>query len=338
MARVTRADVAKLAGVSPATVSVVLNGNFDRVRISKQTQMRVREAARELRYFPSAAGRILRNQTTPTIAFLLGALPADPYVPVVDLQIITAMQEARRQGFFIIPITADDDNPVTLVESLLSQIALGGVVCETTSQLKDLGETITENDIPVMWMSLLDTPRYHSGCGHITIREHPGIKQLVAGLDLPSDTPVLSVWGPVSDTNRLEPASQHFHAGWEELHLDSWSSLDARDAIGQYLQRHDAPRIIWCADDLLTAGALYACNAHGLRVPEDVQIIGYGDQTTEAARASTVTAAHWPVRELTVRAVDGLIDAIQHKGKKDRLELDIPTTAVWRSTTRPRLQ
>lgn len=335
MGRATRADVARRAGVSPSTVSVVLNGKGDVVKIAQATQERVRRAARELDYIPSAAARALRMSHSRVIALLLGDLPDNPYVPVVHLQIVTAMREVQKRGYFILPIAAKEGS-VDPARQLLSEVTLAGVVCETTSLLTELGDQIMSLDIPLMWLSITETERYASGCGHVRVREHPGIYELIEELAVPDAPEIVEVWGPTPTHQRLAPAMA-WAGTRHRVDLPAWSSDAACDALGELFATGVRPDIVWCADDLLTSGALRACEAAGLAVPDEIQVVGWGDQSTEGAEEGAVTSAHWPIREAAALAVNGLIDRIERvPGARERLDVEIDTSVVWRATTRRR--
>ncbi|MDU0968769.1 MAG: LacI family DNA-binding transcriptional regulator [Actinomycetaceae bacterium] len=347
MGRITRADVAKRAGVSPTTVSLVLNGNADRVKIAALTQERVRQAARDLNYIPSASARMLRMQSTRTIGLLLGQLPTNPYVPVVQLQLITAIRQAQQRGYFVLPVTQPDPrtpgegdqdpavDPYRFVRELLSQVQLAGLICETTSELTNLGASINSAGVPLVWMSLVDTPRRSDGRGHVRIHEHPGVRDIVTGLDLPATTPTLTVWGPQQQASRLQPVSDYFGENCQQLVLPDWDSASSYQQVTRYLHGGVRPRLIWCADDLLVPGVIRACEEANLQIPSDVQVVGYGDQNTDSSQTRTTTSAHWPVRELTARAVELLIDTIEggEGGGVPESTCELRTTAHWGDTT-----
>src|SRR6478736_4363538 len=93
----TSADVARLAGVSRSTISLVLNGRASTVRISLKTRERVLSAAAELGYTPNHAARSLRQRSTKIITFVLPTLE-NPYF----LEIVSAAQaEASARGYSV---------------------------------------------------------------------------------------------------------------------------------------------------------------------------------------------------------------------------------------------
>lgn len=338
MARATRADVARTAGVSPATVSVVLNGQASRMKISPETQERVRAAADQLRYIPSAAGRLLRTQRCPAIALLLDERADEQLSPLVSLVTFSALRHARRHGYFVIPITADQAALGGLVESMLSQILLCGAICDTSSGLAELGRTLAANDLSVMWTSLLGDEDQPAGCGHVRLDPAAGITDLVEGLDLPAEPRVLAVRGPAIFSDHLADAARLIGPGWQRLTLAHWSTFHAERVIGEALTQADPPDVVWCTGPQIAAGALRACQQAGLDVPGDIQVVTDGDQTVPAAQDSPVTALHWPIRALAEHAVDGLLAHAndESEGKGEGATVMLRTHVSWRSTTRQR--
>ena len=109
MERATRADVARVAGVAPSTVSLVLNGRGRDVKIAPATIERVRQAARDLNYIPNAAARSLRRGKSHLIALLMAELPDDPFVPVVHTVLTTAMIDIQQRGYLLLPLFQSGD-------------------------------------------------------------------------------------------------------------------------------------------------------------------------------------------------------------------------------------
>ena len=99
----TSADVARVTGVSRATISLVLNGGASKVRISEETRARVLAAAAEIGYRPNHAARSLRQRRTRSIAIVLPSI-ANPYFSEV---VLGAQAEARAAGYTVAVIVSD---------------------------------------------------------------------------------------------------------------------------------------------------------------------------------------------------------------------------------------
>lgn len=342
MARATRADVAKLARVSPSTVSIVLNGNGDKLKIAKATQQRVREAARSLNYVPQASARSLKHNSSRGIGLLMAQIPAAPYVPVVHVVLISAIQTAQKRGYYIVPITEPEDlqDAYPFVSSFLADVNLAGVVCETVSKLRCYGDLLTEMAVPVSWLSIVDDDETYSGCAHVRIQEQTGVKQFLSQLALPRNPDVLVVNGPRTRHSRLKPIQKQFGKAAKLLTLPDWEGHTAYRIISEYLDTN-LPDVIWCADDPQAAAAARACAAHGIKVPEQTQIIGWGPQQLPNTAELGVSATHWCLEELAALAVNKLIDQIESGSPAPEGTApiyDVHTRAYWRESTRRREQ
>ncbi|MGQ4575681.1 LacI family DNA-binding transcriptional regulator [Dermabacteraceae bacterium P7006] len=342
MARATRADVARAAGVSPSTVSVVLNGQSDAIKISVATQKKVREAAKALKYIPHASARALRRQRSNVIGLVLGKLPSDPFVPVVHQVMISAVKAAQERGFLVVPVPEpqDSDGSYGYTHKLLSEINLAGLVFETTSRPQFVGTLLSDINVPVMWMSLVDTQDRYPGVGHMRVQEQAGVKELVEGLGISAESSVLMLAGPGGRHSRQNPVIEYFGINCRQVSLEDWSVATARTAVEKMLAKGERPRVIWCADDMLAIGAREACQAAGVNVPSEVMVIGFGDYSQSTFGAHGITSAHWPLQQLTEGAVNGLIDYIEQQQnpaaetttEKWPRYRDYPTSAVWRES------
>ena len=92
-----------------------------------------------------------------------------------------------------------------------------------------------------------------------------------------------------------------------------------------------APDLLFGANDQLAAGAVLAARQHGVRVPEDLQVIGFGDATQSVSQALGLSTVTWPVAELGALAVQAVID-----GGRKGLCRTLGTSPRVRTTTRPR--
>ena len=128
MGRATRADVARLAGVSLATVSHVMNGHAERLGFAPATAERVRAAAAEVGYVPRASARTLRYQRSRVVAVVVPDRSHALRLPVVNEILIGAMDRARSLGYFVLPVPVDQDPGQALVHAL-GDVDLAGAVC-----------------------------------------------------------------------------------------------------------------------------------------------------------------------------------------------------------------
>src|SRR4051812_11002714 len=125
MARASRSDVARLAGVAPTTVSNVLNGRGEALRLSPATVERVRAAAQQLQYVPQASAQALRGGRSHTLGLLLAALPPAPFVPVVYDVLTAAIVQAQVREHLLLPVVQPEHSKDTAyIDRMLADVDL----------------------------------------------------------------------------------------------------------------------------------------------------------------------------------------------------------------------
>ena len=168
MPRATRADVARLAGVSPATVSHVLNNRAEEVGVAAATAQRVREAAEQLAYIPRATGRHLRASAPRAIGLFLSEAPTPANIPLLSRIVLPAIEEARKYSMFAIPFfpACQEDGTITgpvTAHDVLSEIDLRAAIIEVDESHIQLGHDLAQQDVPIIWMNTRGRPADLSG-------------------------------------------------------------------------------------------------------------------------------------------------------------------------------
>jgi LacI family transcriptional regulator len=289
---VTSRDVARLAGVSQPTVSRALR---DDIRVSEQTKQRVREAAQLLGYIPSEAGRALSSGRTRRIGMLLTDLDSQFYSHIIA----PVHRELERLGYQLMLHTETADND-TIVERLLAN-GLDGVILATTTIDSAAPLRLRDRGLPFVYFnrtgSLVDADA-------TVVDAAPGYREAVrAAVDL-GHRSVAAVLGP-SNTSTAQHREQALRAALGEhgIVLDErlvrrvpYSSAAGEIAARELLESagEPAPTLMFCGNDVVAYGALNAAHRLGLRVPEDLSVVGF-DDLPEAA---------WPIIDLATVGFD----------------------------------
>jgi DNA-binding LacI/PurR family transcriptional regulator len=318
--RVTIKSIAREAGVSLTTVSRALN---DRPDIDPATRQRVLTIAQELGYHPSSLARSLVTQRTHTLGLAVRTL-SDMWV----VEIVPAIEElARNAGYevFISTHYADPDKERRVLDTFRSRQVDGTLVISSTlgaaySQFQD------EWSMPIVLISpLIATPHCyqvrnddmggarmathhlmglgHRRIGHIGVPTWslPGADRL-AGYALALETiglapdPALVFLGDASVASGLEGA-------------------------GALLSLPDAPTAFFCFNDLTAVGAMRAARSRGLRVPEDVSVIGFDDVALARYVDPPLSTIKQDMAELGRRATQMLLDLIAGLGPQGPIHL-----------------
>lgn len=309
----TRADVAARAGVSPATVSIALNGQGDDVGLAAATVQRIRDAAAALNYTPNATARALSTRRSKTIGLILNRPEAGPHAPVFSDLMLSAVDAARRSGHFILLLTdagADD------LDQQLRAADIGGLVAQYGPQRDSIEAVAGQRGIPLVWVDPGETSTdVMDGVCLVRPRHAPGMSALADHLRSAGCRAIHVLDGPQSgfpDLPRYDSLVGRFGSRVGHTQAASWSSEAGRSVMRDLLDRTRRPRTIFAGNDNLAAGALQACREAGIGVPGDIRIAGFGNFSVATQLDPTLTTVDWPLTEVAERAVElvaGELDA-----------------------------
>ena len=298
-------DVAKAAGVSHQTVSRVLNGD---ATVRPAVRGRVDEAIAQLDYRPSAAARALARRRTQTVGIVVVGMPYFGPASVAN-----GFNAAARASGWDVAIAATDGADAADVrqaaDSLLGQdvravvvIAPGPAVGAALGHLAARLPVVTSVDVV-------------PGASTVAIDDVRGAELAVEHLASLGHREVLHLAGPEDWTE----ADQRV-AGWRAASLrlglgtpqplqGDWSSATGY-RLGREIALAGAPRAVFCANDQMALGVLAAFREAGVRVPEDVSVVGF-DDIPEAAYfppALTTLRVDFPaLGHLLMQRVDDLL-------------------------------
>ncbi len=334
MKRPTQADVARLAGVSRATVSYVLNNRTDgRIPITKQTRQRVLEAARKLGYTPNALARNLKAGSSRTIGFLMPAVHNPHYWDILE----GAEEKIAAQGYHLALVTAnlDSERERHCLQSLLQQ-RLDGLILMPTfiDQFVEEMDRLRTWNSPVVFITPVEDadwvfPDIRGGAeammdhllglGHRRIAFVNGVaRRRLSQTREDVYREKLAQAGVPFDPSLLRHCGHQLEDGyWETQAL---------------LDLPDPPTAVWTVNDLLAIGALHAIHERGLRVPEDIAIAGFDDIVFARHLFPPLTTARMPAHELGQRAAEILFKRLEEP-ERDLVQETMPVQLIVRQST-----
>lgn len=316
---VTSHDVARLAGVSQPTVSRALR---DRQGVSAATRRRVREAARALGYVPIQSGRALSTQTAGRVGIVSAEL-SNPFYPALLEPIHEGLEAA---GFRTILLTDRGEAPVEL-EPLVDG-SLDGVIITTSSRSSTLPLELQRRGVPFV---LLNRVVDGVEADHCVVDNAAGaiaVADLLVGL---GHSRIGAIFGP-STTSTGYQRAQSFTQRLADLgvslpsHLIREGAFSPRTgtvAFGSLLPHK--PTAIFCANDVVAFGVLNGAKTAGVRVPEDLTIVGFDDIPMASWEALNLTTMRTDLKELATRAVDLLVDRMMEPELQPRSVVIMPT-------------
>lgn len=303
--RVTRADVAQRAGVAPSTVSLVLNGRAEQVKLAPQTVRRVERAARELHYVPSAAARRLRHQRSRTIGLLLGR---PEYSPIVQDVIAASVDAAHERGHFVLMLPSLGETKREVLDAI-RDADLAGLICQSHLRSK-AGTVLAQSGLPTVWISPSGDPLPARGDGSVRIEIRPGVLALAELAYQRGHRKAAILAGPNKISNeRYAPIFEVF--GDRNVRVeksDGWTIHTGLAAARRLVTKRSRPSFAFCANDMLAADLLHVATGAGLHVPDDLAIGGFGNFEFGADLTPALTTIDWPLRRLAREGVQTLLN------------------------------
>ncbi|HEY5785163.1 MAG TPA: LacI family DNA-binding transcriptional regulator [Microlunatus sp.] len=304
---VTRADVARYAGVSDAVVSFVVNGGPKAV--SEPTAARVRDAIQRLGYRPNSTARALALGTTKT----LGLVVPDSTNPFYAEFTVAIQQAAAERGFALLTISSGSDPVVELRGMLeLCDRQIDGLLLARGTGTGGAGELARRGvRTPLV---LIDSATAYPGYTTIGPAAADGIDAVVDHLLRVHDHPSVSLI--LGDT--VDASTDGREAGWLMAHARNrrspgvvepapFTRTGGYDAGMRLLQQPDRPTAVVTGSDLQAVGLLRATRELGLRVPEDVALASF-DGTEEASFSwPSLTTSRQPIEVMAEAAVTAVL-------------------------------
>ncbi len=327
----TMNDVARLAGVSPATVSRVLSKS---PYISATTVRRVMAAVEELQYHRNVHARRLAIGKSDLFGLVISEI-TNPYFS----EIIRGFQSAAwDRGFDVLLLNTEYDNKRTdsVIRKLIEN-AVRGVAIMTSSLDDDVIATLTKQGMGVVTCNPVPVDRLVS---NVTIDYKRGLIQAIEHVASLGHRRAAVIAGP--PTNRTACAIRDaLVEGLKKRGLDpdpvtnSDYHLDAgASAVQVILAAKDAPTVIFCCSDLIAMGAMVALEEAGINVPEDISVVGIDDIPFSFLLRPALTTIRVPREQLgetSFAALDKLLKLKRQRGAAYVVE----TEFVVRKSTAP---
>ncbi|HET9871977.1 MAG TPA: LacI family DNA-binding transcriptional regulator [Propionibacteriaceae bacterium] len=330
--RATVRDVARRAGVSPKTVSNVVNGTFP---VSPSTRSRVEAALAELDYVPNLSARGLRNGRTGVIALALPDL-ATAY----SAEMAHNFVEAAAQRGLSIQIE-ETGGGAEREQQLLSRaraqlvdgLVLNPVLLETSAV--QTGVPLP----PTVLIGEVDQPI----ADHVWIDNITAIRQMVELLVAQGHRriAVLGAMETESARLRLTGYRQALDAAGIprrpelEIRVANWDPGGGADGMRAFLADNPCPEAVVCFTDSMAVGALSVLWSAGFTVPGDVSVTGYDDVAEARFTVPALTTVSFDKRLLSETALRLLADRIADNARPNE-SVTLPHTIVQRASTRIR--
>lgn len=326
--RPTQEDVARRANVSRALVSLVLR---DAPNVSDRSRHKVLRAAEELGYRPNAFARSLASKRVHTIGVLINDV-TNPYFGGVYASFAAAAEKAG-YDLLVAPGIRSPAKEVTLVNTLLEHRVAGLALLSPIMATAEL-RRITAAWPCVVVGSEVAVP----GVDVVTTDERQAARTVVSHLSGLGHRHIVHITGGGNRAARDRAAA--YRATMKELGLTprevTGSFTDRGGQVGAraVLAMSPRPTAVIAANDLIAVGAMGVFRNEGLRVPDDISVVGYDDSQIASLELIQLTSVRQSVDLFGTAAVAMLVDRIEGRQSGSMVQR-IDTQLVERSTTGP---
>jgi DNA-binding LacI/PurR family transcriptional regulator len=327
-------DVARMAKVSVATVSMVLNDN---PRISRATHMRVQRLIERMGYQPNRLAQSLSSRYTRVLAVLVPALRhafADAYFG----ELISGICD--RAGKLGYKVMLEQAKPEFIKDrkhlEIFERRYVDGVLCLGTNDRHHFLGDFTEGPFPAVvvdnyfdqWKLDFAACDYRSGAeqamNYLLQLGHRNIALVCAAPEIHTARDLIDVY-----TARLKAAGTEPKDGW--LADGKFTEQGGAEAAEHILSAHPEITAIFAGNDKMAIGAMHHLSQKGLDVPRDVSVIGFDDLQHAAYISPSLTTVHLPLYQVGMLACERLIERI--RGRNERVTETLSTHLVVREST-----
>jgi DNA-binding LacI/PurR family transcriptional regulator len=326
-------DIARAANVSHATVSRALRNS---PLVSPETTEKIQRIARESDYRASAVARSLVTKRTFTVGVVVTSI-ADPFVA----EVVSGIEEtANDHGYsvFLANSNADPEREMKVVYSFEERRVDGVVV--TSSRVGALYvPKLAQMEVPIVLLNnqhasefahsvmIANIDASRAATRHLLQLGHERIAYIGDQYGVQSETERLTGY-----RNALEEAGIPIR---EELAVQGNGKPEGGiSAMAALLAQPDRPTAVFCYNDMTAIGAIRSIKSHGLKVPEDISVVGFDDLLLSQYTDPPLTTIHQPMRRMGNLAMETLLELLS--GSTSAYNIKVPGELVVRqSTSRP---
>jgi DNA-binding LacI/PurR family transcriptional regulator len=320
--RITSAEVAERAGVSRSAVSRTFTPGAS---ASKKTVEKVRKAAAELGYRPNVLARAMVSGKSRIIGLVVAYLENQFYPEALE----KLSNELQKRGYHVLIFMAEQTagHIDTVVEEILDY-QVDGIIAASVAMSSDLSERCRAAGVP---MVLFNRSQDDTNMSAVTSDNYTGGRKVAEFLLAAGHTKIghIAGWHGASTQRDRE-------AGFTSALAEAGGALHSR-AEGDFTMEkaaeaarkmfaHDPPEAVFVANDHMALAVLDTLRFElGLKVPEDVSVVGYDDVPAAGWPAYNLTTVRQPANRMVANTVEILLDQIENNtGETRRIAIDGP--------------
>jgi LacI family transcriptional regulator, galactose operon repressor len=332
--RATIRDIARLAGVSVATVSRVLN---DRPDVSSETRDEVLRQIREHNFTTNRSARALSVGRTGLVGLTLPMVNAEYFTSILSGATEALYEQDMRA--VLCPTLHEHDREVGLLDRLMHGTTDGAIILLPSESSEEL-KVLHEHGFPFV----VADPRepLDDGIAGVSAAHWAGAKVAVDHLLSLGHTRIAAITG-VRGWDASEQRLNGYLAALAgagvlpapELVAESNFVIEGgRIATAALLDLAEPPTAIFAFNDNMAVGALQAARDRGLRVPDDLSVVGFDDSERASLVTPALTTVRQPLEEMGRIAVS-LLTRLIEKQRVEALRIELATRLIVRDSTAP---
>ena len=329
-ATITIADIAREAGVHPASVSRALRGIGGKV--SPQTRQRIEHIAHELGYQPNALAASLRTRQSKLVGVIVPDLGNPMFGPLV-----TGIEvELRRQGFMCLVVhTTDDPAERRALVAALAHRQVSGLLILAAEVDDPLLDAVLRHRLPTVLVNRGFGDRRFAS---VVNDDHESVRLVLEHLAGLGHRCVAHIAGP-ADSSTGRARREAFTALCRSrqitpriVHASAFTREAGLAAATRLLAKSFTSTAVFAANDLIALGVLDALHARRLRVPRDVSLVGHNDMPMVDLIDPPLTTVRVAVEQMSRQAAQLLLELLQTPEQAAVTRLLLPRLVVRGST------
>lgn len=326
-------DVARLAKVSPATVSRAFNNPE---LLKSETLQKIKDAITKLGYVPDGSGRALSSRRTRTIGLV---------IPTLDHALFSrftqAMQTKLAENGYQLLVASHEYNPALEYNAAQALIERGteALIFVGLERSQALVELVARSNIPTLATWALDTSGKTASVG---FDNYAASVQITHHLLELGHREFGIICGHLHHNDRARARVEGVQKTLAKAGIklpnsriveQPFTYAGGRNGLGRLVELSPRPTAIICGNDLLAVGALIECQARGLAVPQQISIVGFDNQELVSHITPGLTTINVPTSELGRKAAAAIIDMLE--GEMPEAPIEVPVELVVRGSTGP---
>jgi LacI family transcriptional regulator len=330
---VTQAQIAEKLNLSTVTVSKALRNHSD---ISSETIQRVKQLADSLGYTPDLIARALSSRRSSIIGVVLPEIDHTFFSTVMK-----GIYSAAQENHFQIVLTVsqeDDQKEIENLQTLIAMRVAGILISISQKTIKtDIFELIKRKRIPMVFFDRYIPDTHFS---RVVVDDRKGATQAVEYLIQLGYRRIAHLAGPPNISIAGERCAGYVDVlnAYGIPLKNEWivpcgfSQEDGYRGFKQIIGTGDLPEAVFTANDPLAVGVYDAAKESGLRIPQDIGVIGFSDNIISRYLSPSLTTVRQPAVTIGETAVHLLLDEIQRPEQRRPEQIEIPTQLVIRES------